>query len=315
MFRIEGFDPIFEKLVAEGKAERFGFEESREVGWQRGGARVLVHARAKHRVVDANRDSMIETTPVPPECFPRSLAAPSLLAHILTEKFCDGLPLHRIENRLAREGFALDRGTMSRWVEDARATAGATVIEAARDEAWRTAFCIATDATGIPVKSVASALCVRPTRSDACWDPVGAPLDDDCAACAESRRARALHRSRECRSSRKREAPWARSVVRTSRSFPDSTSPGLRELRERRGRAHRSSVEQHRGVLRPAGAAAKPRSSRPRSDRPTDRPASGALGVLAARLAEIAADLHVSDQLSAERPLPRTPDTVEEGDP
>jgi transposase len=150
--RIEEFDPIFEKLVAEGKAERFGFEESRKVAWQRGGARVLVHARAKYRVVDAHGESMIETTPMPKECFPRSLAAPSLLAHVLTEKFCDGLPLHRIEDRLARDGFPLDRGTMSRWVEDAGATAGATVVAAARAEAWRTAFCIATDATGIPVQ-------------------------------------------------------------------------------------------------------------------------------------------------------------------
>ncbi len=143
---------LFEKLVAEGKAERFGFEESRKVAWQRGGARMLVHARAKCRVVDASGDSMIETTPMPPECFPRSLAAPSLLAHVLTEKFCDGLPLHRIEDRLGRDGFPLDRGTMSRWVEDAGATAGATVVAAARAEAWRTAFCIATDATGIPVQ-------------------------------------------------------------------------------------------------------------------------------------------------------------------
>lgn len=150
--RVETFEPLFEKLVADGKAERFGFEESRKVAWQRGGARMLVHARAKYRVVDAHGDSMIETTPMPPECFPRSLAAPSLLAHILTDKFCDGLPLHRIEDRLARDGFPLDRGTMSRWVEDAGATAGATVVAAARAEAWRTAFCIATDATGIAVQ-------------------------------------------------------------------------------------------------------------------------------------------------------------------
>jgi len=150
--RVEMQDPIFEKLVDEGKAERFGFEESRKVAWQRGGARLLVVARAKYRVLDEHGDSMIETTPMPKECFPRSLAAPSLLAHVLAEKFCDGLPLHRIEDRLAREGFPLDRGTMSRWVEDAGATVGATVVAAARAEAWRTAFCIATDATGIPVQ-------------------------------------------------------------------------------------------------------------------------------------------------------------------
>lgn len=150
--RVEMFDEDFEPLVAQGKAERFGFEESRKVAWKRGGARLLVVARAKYRVVDAHGDSMIETTPMPPECFPRSLAAPSLLAHILTDKCCDGLPLNRIEDRLGRDGFPLDRGTMSRWVEDAGATAGATVIAAMRTEAWETAFCIATDATGIAVQ-------------------------------------------------------------------------------------------------------------------------------------------------------------------
>jgi len=46
----------------------------------------------------------------------------------------------------------VDRGTMCRWLEDAGATAGATVVAAAREEAWRTAFCIATDATGIAVQ-------------------------------------------------------------------------------------------------------------------------------------------------------------------
>ncbi len=150
--RVELFDVVFERLVAEGKAERFGFEESRKVAWQRGGARMLVQARAKYRTVDAAGDSMIETTPMPPELLQRSLAAPSLLAHVVAEKFCDGLPLNRIEDRMAREGFPLDRGTMSRWVEDAGATVGATVVNAAREEAWATAFCIATDATGIAVQ-------------------------------------------------------------------------------------------------------------------------------------------------------------------
>jgi hypothetical protein len=41
---------------------------------------------------------------------------------------------------------------MCRWVEDAGATAGATVIPAARDDAFRTAFCMATDATGVAVQ-------------------------------------------------------------------------------------------------------------------------------------------------------------------
>ncbi len=103
--RVEMLDVLFEKLVADGKATLFGFEESRKVAWKRGGARMLVVARAKYRTVDEQGDSMIETTPMPKECFPRSLAAPSMLAHVLTEKFCDGLPLNRIEDRLGRDAF------------------------------------------------------------------------------------------------------------------------------------------------------------------------------------------------------------------
>jgi transposase len=39
----------------------------------------------------------IVTAPLPPQILPRALATPSLLAHILSDKFCDGLPFHRQE--------------------------------------------------------------------------------------------------------------------------------------------------------------------------------------------------------------------------
>ncbi|WP_240360660.1 IS66 family transposase [Pyxidicoccus caerfyrddinensis] len=76
------------------------------------------------------------------------LSAPSLLAHLITEKYCDGLSLFRLEQRFARDGVAVDRGTMARWVADV----GTTVVAAMRDEALATAFCIATDATGVAVQ-------------------------------------------------------------------------------------------------------------------------------------------------------------------
>ena len=152
--RIEIPDPLFEQLVADGKATRIGFEESCKVGWKRGGQRRIGIARAKYRTVDAQGEAHIETTPMPPECFPRSMAAPSMLAKIIVDKYCDGLPLHRIEDRSARDGLRLDRGTTCRWIEDAGATAGATVITAARKHAMATAFCIATDATGVAVQPI-----------------------------------------------------------------------------------------------------------------------------------------------------------------
>lgn len=152
--RVEIADPLFDALVAEGKAERIGFEESCKLAWQRGGMRRLVIARVKYRTVGADGEAALESAMLPPELFFRCLAAPSLLAHVITEKYCDGLPLFRMEQRFARDGVPVDRGTMARWVEDVGATVGTTVVAAMRDEALATAFCIATDATGVAVQPV-----------------------------------------------------------------------------------------------------------------------------------------------------------------
>lgn len=152
--RIEIADPVFDELVRDGKAERMGFEESYKLAWQRGGHRRLVIARVKYRTVNAQEEVAIETAPMPEETFPRSLAAPSMLAHIIAEKHLQGLPLYRLEDRYSREGAPIDRGTMCRWLENAGATAGATVIEAAKKEALASAFCLATDATGVAVQPI-----------------------------------------------------------------------------------------------------------------------------------------------------------------
>src|ERR1039457_6248075 len=89
-----------------------------------------------------------------PETSVRMTLASSLLAHIITEKHLQGLPLYRLEDRFGRDGTPVDRGTMCRWLEDAGATAGATVIPAARMEALATAFCLSTDATGVAVQPI-----------------------------------------------------------------------------------------------------------------------------------------------------------------
>jgi len=152
--RIELPDPLYEELVAAGKAERIGFEESAKLGYKRGGVRRIVLARIKYRVVTSAGETTVDTAEMPLEAFPRSLAAPSLIAHIIMEKYGKGLPLFRLEDTFARDGCPIDRGTMCRWVEDAGATCGATVVHAARQEALATAFCIATDATGVLVQPI-----------------------------------------------------------------------------------------------------------------------------------------------------------------
>ena len=152
--RIEIADPLYEQLVADGKAKRIDFEESCKLAYKRGGMRRLVIARVKYQVTGNDGETAIDTAPMPPETFPRSLAAPSLLAHIIMLKYGQGMPLFRIEDGFARDGCPVDRGTMCRWVEDAGATCGATVVHAARQEALAMAFCIATDATGVLVQPI-----------------------------------------------------------------------------------------------------------------------------------------------------------------
>jgi transposase len=154
--RIEAPDPIYEQLVAEGKAKRMGFEDTVKLGWKRGGLRRVVYARVKYQVTDDEGQTAVDVAEMPKETFPRLLAAPSLIAHILMEKYGKGLPLYRIEDGFGRDGIPIDRGTMCRWVEDAGGTAGATVIAAAKKEAIETAFCIATDATGVLVQPIAN---------------------------------------------------------------------------------------------------------------------------------------------------------------
>jgi len=149
---VEVPDPLFEQLVAQGKAERIGFEESSKLAYERGGLRRVVIKRVKYRATNAQGEAELETAAVVAEVIPRCMASASTLALIATSKYCDGLPLYRIEQMFERWGFPLDRGTMSRWLEQLGATFGATVIEAAKRDALATAFCMMTDATGFAVQ-------------------------------------------------------------------------------------------------------------------------------------------------------------------
>ena len=161
---VEVTDELFERLVAEGKAERIGTETSYKLGYERGGYRKIVMQRVKYRALDSRGDAAIETAPLPPELLRRCLAAPSTLAHLATQKFCDGLPLYRLEDICSRDGVRLDRGTMSRWLEDLGATFGATVVAAMNADALANAFCIATDATGFAIQPGSRAGPRRPCR-------------------------------------------------------------------------------------------------------------------------------------------------------
>lgn len=52
----------------------------------------------------------------PAQPIEKGLAAPGLLSHVITSKYCDHLPLHRQEAILARHGVELSRKTLCDWV-------------------------------------------------------------------------------------------------------------------------------------------------------------------------------------------------------
>lgn len=150
--RVEVTDDLMERLVKEGKAERSGHATSYKLMWQRGGMRRVAIDKVKYRTVGADGETAVESSQMPKELIWRCLVTASLLAHIIINKHCDGLPLFRIERRFARDGVPLDRGTMARYLEEVGASLGVTIVEAMRKEALATACCIATDATGVAIQ-------------------------------------------------------------------------------------------------------------------------------------------------------------------
>jgi transposase len=58
---------------------------------------------------------------------PKGLPGPGLLAHLLTCKYADHLPLHRLEGIVARSGVRLSRSTLCNWMASAAALMGPLV--------------------------------------------------------------------------------------------------------------------------------------------------------------------------------------------
>lgn len=56
------------------------------------------------------------TAPNPPTLLPKTMASPSLLAHLVTAKFNDNIPLYRVSRQLERSGMDLSPNTAGTWV-------------------------------------------------------------------------------------------------------------------------------------------------------------------------------------------------------
>ena len=75
---------------------------------------VIRHVRPKYACPTCKEGVRIAA--LPPQPIPKSVASPSLLAHVVTSKYVDGLPLYRQEKMLQRLGLDLPRSTLASWV-------------------------------------------------------------------------------------------------------------------------------------------------------------------------------------------------------
>lgn len=58
----------------------------------------------------------IRTAELPAPMIPHSFVSPELLAHIIYEKYCNAVPLYRLEKDFKAKGVQLSRTTMANWI-------------------------------------------------------------------------------------------------------------------------------------------------------------------------------------------------------
>ena len=144
---------------------RIGEEITERLDYKPASLFVVEHVRPKYACTSCH--AHVAVTPVPSEPLPKALAAPGLLAQVITAKFADHLPLYRLEGIFARHGVELSRSTMCDWL------AGCACVLRPIYEAMctrvRSSKVIHTDDTPVPVQDRSR----KRTRTGRIWVYVG----------------------------------------------------------------------------------------------------------------------------------------------
>ena len=96
-----------------GTLKKLGEDVSEILEYVPASFKVIRHVRPK--LCCTGCDVIVQAA-APSRPIERGLAGPGLLAHILTAKYCDHLPLYRQSGMYAREGVDLDDSTLADWV-------------------------------------------------------------------------------------------------------------------------------------------------------------------------------------------------------
>jgi transposase len=97
-----------------GVLAEIGAEVSEQIDYVPAKVQVLRHVRVKYACPGC--EQCIKTAALPEHILPKTNASPGLLAHLVTGKYVDSLPLYRQEAVFERYGVRLPRATQAAWM-------------------------------------------------------------------------------------------------------------------------------------------------------------------------------------------------------
>ena len=145
--------------------QQFAWELSEQLEYIPASLHVIQHLRARYACPRCADTVTIASKPAQP--IEKGLAGPGLLAHVLTSKYADHLPLHRQSKMLWRHGVAVSDRTLMDWVAQC-ATLLTPLVEAMRLDLLQS-YALHSDDTPVPVRDKTRAQ----TRQGRLWVYVG----------------------------------------------------------------------------------------------------------------------------------------------
>lgn len=104
----------------DGKLHEMSQQVRRELTIVPAQVRVVKHVMhiysCRHCEKYGDGSPFVVTATMPKSVFPGSLASPSAMAYIMSQKYAEGLPLYRQEKYLERFGVSISRQTLSNWI-------------------------------------------------------------------------------------------------------------------------------------------------------------------------------------------------------
>nr|WP_157184227.1 IS66 family transposase [Evansella cellulosilytica] len=103
----------------DGNLHEMSTEVRREIEIVPAQTKVKKHVRYIYSCRQCERNELktpIQVAKSPQPVYPGSLASPSAIAYLMSQKYVDGMPLYRQEKALERLGLSLSRQTMSNWM-------------------------------------------------------------------------------------------------------------------------------------------------------------------------------------------------------